>query len=225
VRLIPRALSRSPRVGRLAIQIGVAFAIAMLAVGMVGFSVADAWVSNRIDASLRYHAAKYLALTEGGGTADAAVAAKILDWQRRKVLSERTYVLFSRDGTRIAGRLDIAPPRPGFSDVRFLGGGRSYQLGRALTTRLPSGSLLVIVQHSEAAASLHALLPGVVLAISLVALVMGVSATFLFARLTASRLAETQGAADAIAAGDLSRRIPTGRLDGMLRSRPTASTG
>jgi len=216
VRLIPRALLRSPRLGRLAIQIGVAFAIAMLAVGMIGFSVADAWVSNRIDASLRYHAAKYLALTEGGGTADAAVAAKILDWQRRKVLSERTYVLFSRDGTRIAGRLDIAPPRPGFSDVRFLGGGRSYQLGRALTTRLPSGSLLVIVQHSEAAASLHALLPGVVLAISLVALVMGVSATFLFARLTASRLAETQGAADAIAAGDLSRRIPTGRLDGMF---------
>ncbi|WP_245662068.1 sensor histidine kinase, partial [Sphingomonas pruni] len=216
MRLTPRAPSRSSRVGRLAIQVGAAFAIAMLAVGMIGFSAADAWVSSRIDASLRYHTTKYLAPADGRGTDDAVVAAKILDWQRRKVLSERTYVLFSREGTRIAGRLDIAPPRPGFSDVRFLGGGRSYQLGRALTTRLPSGSLLVIVQHSEAASGLHALLPGVVLAISLVALVMGVSATFLFARLTASRLAETQDAADAIAAGDLSRRIPTDRLDGMF---------
>ena len=216
MRLIPRALSRSPRVGRLAIQFGMAFAIEMLAVGMIGFSAADSWVSSRIDASLRYHTAKYLQPVDGHGADDAAVAAKILDWQRRKVLSERTYVLFGRDGTRIAGRLDIGPLPPGFSDVRFLGGGRNYQEGRALATRLPSGSLLVIVQHSEAAASLHALLPGVVLAISLVALVMGVSATFLFARLTANRLAETQSTADAIAAGDLSRRIPTDRLDGMF---------
>jgi kynureninase len=45
--------------------------------------------------------------------------------QRRKVLSERTYVLFGRDGARIAGRLDITPLPPGFSDVRFLGGGRN----------------------------------------------------------------------------------------------------
>jgi signal transduction histidine kinase len=132
------------------------------------------------------------------------------------VLSERTYVLFARNGARLVGRLDIAPPRPGFSDVRFLAGGRNYQTGRALATRLPGGGLLVIVQSSEAAAGLHAILPGVVLAISFAALVMGVSATLLFARLTATRLAETQSTADAIAAGDLSRRIPTDRLDGMF---------
>jgi signal transduction histidine kinase len=216
VRLIARGPLRSARVGRLAIQFGLAFAIAMIAVGMIGFSAADAWVSNRIDSSLRYHTAKYLAPVGGHAADDAIVAAKILDWQRRKVLSERTYVLFGRDGARIAGRLDIPPLRPGFSDVRFLGGGRTVQIGRALATQLPSGSLLVIVQHSEAAASLHALLPVVVLAISLVALVMGVSATFLFARLTADRLAETQSTADAIAAGDLSRRIATDRLDGMF---------
>ena len=214
--MISRDTLRPTRVGRLAIQFGTAFAIAMIAVGMIGFTIADAWVSSRIDSSLRYHTAKYLAPVGGRAADDSAVAAKILDWQRRKVLSERTYVLFGRDGARIAGRLDIAPPPPGFSDVRFLGGGRSFQLGRALATRLPSGGLLVIVQHSEAAASLHALLPGVVLAISLVALVMGVSATYLFARLTAERLAETQSTADAIAAGDLSRRIPTDRLDGMF---------
>lgn len=216
MRLIPRGPFRSVRVGRLAIQFGLAFAIAMIAVGMIGFSVADAWVSSRIDSSLRYHTAKYLAPVGGHAADDAIVAAKILDWQRRKVLSERTYVLFGRDGARLAGRLDIAPPRLGFSDVRFLGGGRNYQTGRALATRLPGGGLLVIVQLSEAAAGLHAILPAVVLAISFAALVMGVSATLLFARLTATRLAETQSTADAIAAGDLSRRIPTGRLDGMF---------
>lgn len=204
------------RVGRLAIQVGLAFAVAMLAVGVIGFSVADAWVSNRIDASLRYHTTKYLGSVDGATADDRAVVAKILDWQRRKILSERTYVLFGRDGDRLAGRLEIRPPALGFSNVEFLAGGKSYQSGRALATRLRSGNLFVVVQHSEAAASLHALLPEVVLAISLVALVMGVAATFLFAHLTAKRLEQTQGTADAIAAGDLSCRIPTGRLDGMF---------
>jgi signal transduction histidine kinase len=216
MRLIADTLLRHWRVGRLAIQFGIAFAIAMIALGMIGFSVADAWVSNRIDASLRYHTAKYLAPVDGRPVDDATLAARIVDWQRRKVLSERTYILFSRDGRRLAGRLDIALPSPGLSDVRFLAGGITRQTGRAIATRLRSGSMFVIVQHSEAAAGLHALLPIVVLAISFTALVMGVSATFLFARLTANRLAETQSTADAIAAGDLSHRIPTARLDGMF---------
>ncbi|MBT2188293.1 HAMP domain-containing sensor histidine kinase [Sphingobium nicotianae] len=204
------------RVGRLAIEVGFAFAVAMLGVGIIGFGVADAWVSNRIDASLRHHTAKYLGSLDGSGATDRAVAAKIVDWQRRKILSERTYLLFRKDGTPVAGRLDIAPPAPGFSNVEFLGGGTKYQSGRALATKLRSGSLFVIVQHSEAAASLNALLPQVVLSISMVALVMGVGATFLFAHLTASRLAETQSTADAIAAGDLSHRIPMDRLDGIF---------
>jgi hypothetical protein len=204
------------RLGRLAIQFGVAFALAMLAVGMIGFSVADHWVSSRIDASLEHHTTKYLADVDRNPAADAEVKAKILEWQHRKVLSERTYVLFDPTGKRLAGRLDIGPPPAGFSYVRFTAGGRHYEEGRALATGLRSGSLFVVVQHSEAAASLHALLPIAVLVISLVALVLGVSATLLFAHLTAERLAETLETAAAIAAGDLGRRIPTDRLDGMF---------
>ena len=216
MRLTAEATLGRVAIGRLAIKFGIAFAVAMIVVGMIGFSVADTWVSERIDASLRYHTAKYMAPVAGHPVDDASLARKILDWQQRKVLSERTYVLFDRHGGRLAGRLDIAPPPPGFSDVRFLGGGKSMQMGRALATRLPSGGLLVIVQHSEAAASLHALLPTVVVAIVFAALVMGLSATLLFARSTARRLAATQQTADAIAAGDLSRRIPTEHLDGMF---------
>ena len=103
MRLIPRGPLRSPRVGRLAIQVGLAFAIAMIAVGMIGFSAADAWVSSRIDASLRYHTVKYLAPAQGRPVDDATVAARIIDWQHRKVLSERTYMLFARNGARLAG--------------------------------------------------------------------------------------------------------------------------
>jgi signal transduction histidine kinase len=204
------------RLGRLAIQSGIVFALAMIAVGVIGFGVADHWVSNRIDASLRHHTVKYLSDVNGDPAEEAKVQAKIFEWQHRKVLSERTYVLFGPQGERLAGRLDIAPPPAGFSYVRFTAGGRHVETGRALATRLRDGSMFVVVQHSEAAESLHDLLPVVVLAISLVALAMGVTATFLFARLTARRLAETQETAAAIAEGDLSRRIPTDRLDGMF---------
>lgn len=216
MRLIGSIFVRPSRLGRLAIQFGLAFAIAMIAIGMIGFSLADHWVSSRIDQSLTYHTAKYVSKVEEDPAEDLHLRAAILEWQHRKVLSERTYLLFDRDKRRVAGRLDVTPPPAGFSDVRFTAGGRHYEVGRALATRLRSGGLFVVVQHSEAAEGLHALLPIVVLAISLVALLLGVSATLLFARLTATRLAETQNTAAAIAAGDLSRRIPTDRLDGMF---------
>ena len=204
------------RLGRLAVQFGIAFALAMVAVGMIGFGAADHWVSSRIDASLNYHTAKYLSDVDRDPAEDAEVQRKIHEWQHRKVLSERTYLLFDPRGARLAGRLDIGAPPAGFSYVHFTAGGLHDEEGRALATKLRSGSLFVVVQHSEAVASLHALLPIVVLVISMVALVMGVSATLLFARLTAKRLAQTLETATAIAAGDLARRIPTDRLDGMF---------
>jgi len=74
----------------------------------------------------------------------------------------------------------------------------------------------VVVQHLEAVRGPEAILPMAILAISVVALALGVSATLLVAKLTARRLSETQGTAAAIAAGDLSRRIPMERLDGMF---------
>ncbi|WP_294235840.1 HAMP domain-containing sensor histidine kinase [uncultured Sphingomonas sp.] len=213
-----RALGRGAGrgLGRLPIQVGLTFTVMMALVGLIGFSFADTWVARRVDHSLRNHAAKYLALGKGRPVTDAVVAARILDWQQRKILSQRTYVLFGADGRRIAGRLDIVPPPLGYSNVRFHAGGRATQQGRALATRLPSGSLLVIVQHSEAGEALHALLPWVVLALSLAAAVMGVAVTLVFARLIAIRLAAAQETADAIAGGDLSRRVPTRGLDGLF---------
>jgi hypothetical protein len=216
MRLMRAMLADPLRLGNLAIKFGLAFALAMIVVGMVGFGAADRWVSSQIDSSLQYHMDKYLSDVDHDPAVDSKLEAKILEWQHRKLLSERTYLLFNSAGTLIAGRLDVGPPPPGISDVRFTGGGKHYVVGRALATKLRTGSLFVIVQHSEAVASLNALLPVVVISISLVALLIGVIATLLFARLTAKRLAETQGTAVAIAAGDLSRRIPTERLDGMF---------
>jgi methyl-accepting chemotaxis protein len=120
-----------------------------------------------------------------------------------QMLSERTYLLYDRSGRMLAGELDLAPPPPGLSDQAFLGGGKSLQKGRVAAVRLPSGSLFAVVQSSEASAALRRLLPPLVAAIVAAALGVGLVATYLFAHLTAKRLAETQAAADAIAAGDL----------------------
>lgn len=207
----------APGPGRLAVQSGAAFALAMLAVGVLTFLVVQARVDHRIDAALEYHVSKYLRPADGHPASDADVIARIHEWQKRKLLSERTYLFYDPAGRMVAGRLDLAAPRPGFSDVSFKGGGIKPQKGRALAARLPSGSLLVVVQSSETAAALRKLLPPVVGAIFVSALIVGLGATWLFARLTARRLGATLAAADAIAGSDLSPRIASEGLDGMFR--------
>jgi len=205
--------------GRLAVQFGALFALAMLAMGLVVFLVAQQRIARRIDDALEYHSSKYLAPDHGQPASSAVIAARIAAWQAQKALSERTYILLGRDGRVLAGRLRIPLPPPGFSQVRYVSRAHVVHRGRALATRLPDGSLFVVVQHSEASESLEAILPGVVLAIFASALLAGLAATMLFARQTALRLAETQAAADAIARGDLSRRIATERLDGMFAAQ------
>lgn len=219
-RLFPSAMARLGiarlGIGRLAIQFGTLFALAMLAMGLVVFLVAQQRISRRIDDALEYHSAKYLAAEHGQVASSAVVAGRIEAWQRQKALSERTYILFAPDGRLMAGRLRIPPPPQGFSQVRYVSRAHVVHKGRALATRLPDGALFAVVQHSEAAESLQAMLPWMVLAIFACALLAGLAVTTLFARQTALRLAETQAAADAIARGDLSRRIATDRLDGMF---------
>jgi signal transduction histidine kinase len=205
--------------GRLAIQFGALFAVAMLAMGLVVFLVAQQRIARRIDDALQYHSAKYLVGAPGRIADSATVAARIEAWQAQKALSERTYILLARDGRLIAGRLRIPPPPPGFSPVRYVSRAHVVHKGRALATRLPDGALFVVVQHSEAAESLQAMLPWMVMAIVACAVLAGLAAAALFARQTALRLAETQAAADAIARGDLSRRIATDRLDGMFAAQ------
>ena len=208
-----------PGVGRLSIQFGAAFVVTMLATAMVTLFIAELSIAASVDRALEYHSAKFLRAANGASNAEPQLAAHIAEWQRRKMISERTYLLYDRAGRRIAGRLDLPRPAAGLSDVRFKGGGKSWQTGRALARDLPGGGRFVVVQHSEAAATLGALLPVVVGATFASSLLSGLIATLLLARTIARRLAETQAAADAIAAGDLSRRIPTARLDGVFAAQ------
>jgi signal transduction histidine kinase len=208
--------TRWPGAGRVFFLFGGLFTMAMLLMGALVFVVATRAVAQRIDDDLIHHEAKFLRDAAGHPASSAAVGLRIRDWQARKITSERTYSLFAPDGRQIAGRLNLRP-RVGLSDVLFLGGGRTWQRGRALADRLPDGSLFVIVQHSEAEAGLRAMLPGLVLATFVTALAAGLGATWFFARLTAQRLAATGDTADAIAAGgDLARRVAMDGLDGMF---------
>jgi len=211
--------SSGPGAGRIFFLIGGVFALAMLAMGTLVFVAAERTVALHIDGDLVYHEGKFLRIPTSSGDRAATtgeVAARIRDWQARKITSERTYSLFDPGGHIIAGRLQVRP-RPGLSDVVFLGGGRTWQSGRALSAKLPDGSLFVIVQHSEAAAGLRALLPHLVIGAFFAALTAGLGATWYLAHLTARRLAATGATADAIAAaGDLSQRVPMAGLDGMF---------
>jgi two-component system OmpR family response regulator len=87
-RSAPRAAAFPLGMGRLAIQFGALFALAMLAMGLVVFAVAQQRIARRIDDALEYHSSKYLAPENG----QPVVAARIEAWQQQKALSERTYI-------------------------------------------------------------------------------------------------------------------------------------
>jgi hypothetical protein len=55
------AARRAPGPGRLAIQFGVAFALAMLAMGVIVFLVAEERIAQRIDDALQVHVTKFCA--------------------------------------------------------------------------------------------------------------------------------------------------------------------
>ncbi len=69
--------------GRLAIQFGALFALAMLAMGLVVFAVAQQRIARRIDDALEYHSSKYLA-PENGQPVNAAIVAALLHAEKKK---------------------------------------------------------------------------------------------------------------------------------------------
>ena len=106
----------------------------------------------------------------------------------------------------------VAPPdlseitRPGFATVDSQGSGPGY---RVLTTRLDGGTLIVAASMHDTAQTLRRLLITEVV-VSAGVLVLVAMLSLWVVRVSLRPLDEMAGTADAIAEGDLTRRVPTG---------------
>lgn len=213
---MPMRRGRSPRVGRLAIQFGAAFSLAMLAAGAIVFVVAEAQMTRMVDAELIRHRDELIGSGLRAQDDLREIARRIARWEAARAMTDRGYVLFDGQGRRIGGHVELAPPPLGFSDVRFRDGRPQLREGRALVSPLGENAKLVVIEHSEVAEDMQAILVPFSLVLFLAASLAGLGASLLFARMIAAKLVKTQVTADAIANGDLSHRLAADPRDGIF---------
>lgn len=212
-----------PRIGRLAGQFGLAFALAMAGAGGLLYWLARAQIDDEVATSLRREQARILVPNAPDDA--ASVARRLTALTAPRVISDKGHMLLAPDARAIWGRIELTPasrnnllakPSSGPINISFRDGRPNWRAGRALAARLPDGALLIIIEHSEAIENIDSMLPRAALVLIIISILVGSGAAALFSALIAQRLARTMATADALAQGDLSQRIPDDGLDGIF---------
>ncbi|WP_343611581.1 HAMP domain-containing sensor histidine kinase [Novosphingobium sp.] len=206
-----------PRIGRLAVQVGLAFALAMSVAGGIAFLAARYQLMNEADEALAHESRKLI--LKGYPNDSATLAQRVIARRAQKILASRGHIVYGPDGRLLADGLDIPPLPDGYAETIYRDHSHKWHQGRALSQRLPDGGRLVIVEHSEVDATMREMM-----LIGLIALVVagglgGIGAAWLLTRQIARRLDLSVSTADAIAQGDLSRRVSLEGLDGIFATQ------
>jgi signal transduction histidine kinase len=180
------------------------FKISGYAIGRI-----DEWLPRGRNAMLR------------GDMAD--LATRVAEHIRIDPENDRPYALFDRDGKRVAGTFNGPVPKPVHDGlpytVRYLseGRGEGHVAGherslRAGAYQMPGGQTLIISQDMAEIEAFDAQLLNALAAAAIVALLMGLAGAVLIGRRAAARLDAITDAIQAIVSGDLSQRLPAGRV-------------
>lgn len=206
-----------PRIGRLSLRIGAAMALGMGIAALIVLSLTSLQFSRDLDASLFKEMGKLM--PPGAPRDTASVAARVITRAASRSTSMKIALLYDASGHRIVGRVDLPLQRDGLVTLRYRDGDSKPKDGRAYTIRLPDGAHLSILHHDEMKEVVSHVLPTLVLCLALSGALMGVLASRAMARMIARRLARTRATADAIAAGDLSQRVPVDGMEGIFAAQ------
>ncbi len=223
--LTPRARPRSahpavPRIGRLSLQVGAAIALTMGIAGAIVLVFTANQQTVALDASLHHEMDR---LMPAGAPQDrAAITRRIAQFASARSLPVKEAVLFAPSGQVITDRITLPLPPDGVAPVRFRDGESKWKNGRALTARLPDGGHLSVLERDEIDETLREILPRLAVTLALAGALAGILASWFLARVIAVRLTSTQATADAIAQGDLSRRIPLDGLEGIFAEQASS---
>jgi len=217
---MPGLSLRSGKIGRLAVQFGLVFGLLMTLAGVAMYFFTQSQLIANVDQSLERERQRILLADPGQSGPPANLPGRIASIEASRAITDKGHVLFGPSGAPLFGRISLPLPPDGYSDVSFRDvGGHRLREARALVIPLADGSRLVIVSHSEVVDDLREVLFPLSLALFVTAILGGLLATFLLGHQIASRLQRTISAVDAIAGGNLERRIPVDGLDGIFRDQ------
>jgi signal transduction histidine kinase len=187
----------------LAAIVSVAFALATLLIGAVVYEVTHEAIEAQLDHRIALETGTLRREYDRGGLGALVEAISLRAGRPDETRLE--YGLEDRSGRRLAGLIDV-PDRPGWQE--FLHYADDGRVAQAVTTRLPGGERLVVAADRGIVDEIDRSILGVVLAGFGAMLVLGVGGAWTIGAVTARRMRRMDGAARAIIAGDLVRRMP-----------------
>ena len=118
------------------------------------------------------------------------------------------YALFDANGRRLAGDFDLKLPRSGYSNVRFRDPVEGVDSARVLTSALDRDHILVVGIDSQALERIDRVILSLFAGAFVLVLLIGAAGAVLLGGYLRRRLERISGAARAIMAGDMRRRVP-----------------
>ena len=120
------------------------------------------------------------------------------------------YALFDRAGQQVAGALRTARPAPGLGTIAFTDPREGEDTARALATRLADGRTLVVALDGEPLERVDATILWLFGGALVVVLLVSAGGALVLGATLRRRLDPIGDTAEAIAAGELDRRVPVG---------------
>ena len=197
---------RSSAAYRIAFTYACTFMGAVLLLGVAVYFAADAEFRRQRDEAI---AAEVADLMREGGSVE--LRGEITERRGKGASGTFLYALFDPLGRKVAGSLEAPMPAPGFGTITFNDPIEGPDAARADTVELPDHGRLVVAIDSEAVESIDATILTLFGVAFAAMLVIGLVGALLLGRYLRRRLDTITTTANAIIAGDLTRRMPIGR--------------
>jgi signal transduction histidine kinase len=192
---------------RMAFAVSLAFAVATLLLGAAIFYAAHVAFRQELDASIEQAATGLMAEYRDDGVNGLSEAISQRETQGTDAL---IYAVFDPNGHRIGGSMNVQMPSPGWQTIDFIDPVEGPDPARALITQLPGGNRLVVAADLEPLERIDRIILSLFAAAFGVVLLIGIIGALVFGSYLRGRLTRIEATADAIVAGDLSRRMALG---------------
>lgn len=192
----------------LAVMVSVVLTALAVLSGLVGRYFAHEELEQQLDHRITTESSLLIEEYDRGGL--AALAAMVDSHHDRHKNSGLGYLLVDHQGRRLAGSLQAeAPNKAGWREHLYVGNKTTgdRRAHQALTVILPAGERLVVAADRMPVEEIDAVIGWITAGMTSVMLMMGIGSAWILGLITRRRIDNISKVANAIAAGDLSRRI------------------